>query len=526
MSDLVGTRAMVRLVLRRDRVRLPVWVLALVAVTGASASAVATAYPTQASVDAYGDSLGSSPSAIAMAGPPIALHTHAGVVIYETLFTVTVGIALMAIFLVARHTRAEEEEGRSELLRSACVGRHAAGLAVMVVALLASVLVGVGMALVEAAAGVPVGPAWLLGASVAALGTVFGAVTLVLAQVFSHARSARGAALAVLGAAFVLRAAGDVQDSWLVWLSPIGWSQATHPLGENRWWPLLVSGAGVALLLAVGVRMADHRDVGAGLVATRSGPPVAARWLAGPLGLAFVLQRGALAGWTAGVFVMAAMTGSLTREMQSLARDNPQLEEYFRSTGGSLIDSFFATMLVILSLLAAGFAVSSALQLRTEEAAGRVEPLLATGLTRVRWLLGGLGVTLGGTLLVQLAGGLGLGLSYGLVVGDLGQAVRFAGLSLVYAPAVLTLAALVVLLVGWLPSAARVSWLVLGFCFVVGWLGALLSLPEWVSRLSPLSHVPQVPVEALTPAAPAALLALVVALVSVGALGLRRRDIG
>jgi len=520
-----GTLGLVRLALRRDRLRLPLWVLAIVGITAASASAVATAYPDQQAIDAYADSLGDSPSAIALAGPPIALHTHAGVVVYETLFTVTVGVALMAIFLVNRHTRAEEEEGRTELLRATVLGRHAAGAAAMLVTLLASVLVGAGVTLAEAAADVPVEAALLLGASVAVLGVVFGAVTLCLAQAFSHGRSTLGAALAFLGVAFVLRAAGDVQDNGLVWLSPIGWSQATHPLGENRWWPLGVALVAVAALLVLAVALAERRDVGDGLIATRTGPPEAAAWLRGPVSLALVQQRGSIVGWSVGVFLLAAATGSLTREMQTLAEDNPTLEEAFRNTGGSLTDSFFATMLLVLALLAAGFAVSSALRTRAEEVSGRLEPLLATGLTRTRWLLGSLVVTLAGSLLVLVLSGLGLGLSYGLVVSDPGQALRFAGLSLVYAPPVLALAALAVLLVGWLPAAAKAAWAVLGFCFVVGWLGGLLQPPAWVSDLSPFGHMPQVPVESFTLAAPSWVALSVVLLVGAGVVGLRRRDV-
>jgi ABC-2 type transport system permease protein len=520
-----GTLGLLRLALRRDRLRLPVWVLAIVGLTAASASAVATAYPDQKAIDAYADSLGDSPSAIALAGPPIALHTHAGVVLYETLLTMTVGVALMAIFLVNRHTRAEEEEGRTELLRATVVGRHAPGASAMLMALLGSVLVGAGVALAVAAADVPLQASVLLGASVAVLGVVFGAVTLCLAQAFSHGRSTVGAALAFLGIAFVLRAAGDVQENGLVWLSPIGWSQATHPLGANRWWPLAVALVAVVVLLVVALVLADHRDVGNGLVATRPGPPVAAGWLRGPVSLAFVQQRGAIVGWSVGVFLLAAATGSLTREMQSLAADNPQLEEYLQSAGGSLTDSFFASMLMILALLAAGFAVSSALRTRGEEVSGRLEPLLATGLSRTRWLLGSLVVTVGGALAVLVLSGLGLGLSYGLVVSDAGQGLRLAGLSLVYAPSVLVLAAVAVLLVGWLPAVAKAAWAVLAFCFVIGWLGGLLRPPAWVVDLSPFSHMPQVPVEAFTLGAPSWAALSVVLLTGLGVVGLRRRDV-
>ena len=526
MIGLEGTSTLVRLALRRDRLRLPVWVLALVGITGASASAVATAYPNQRAIDAYADSLGSSPAAVAMAAPPVALHTHAGVVVYETVFTAMVGVSLMAIFLATRHTRAEEEEGRTELLRSTVVGRHAGSAAAMVVLTIASALVGAGVALVVIPAEFPVGPALLYGASVGVLGIAFGAITLVLAQVFGHARSVLGASLAVLGASFVIRGAGDVQESWLVWLSPVGWSQATHPLGDNRWWPLLVSMAAVAVLVVVAVRLAEHRDVGAGLLAPRNGPATAPRWLSGPVGLAFSLQRGAIVGWAAGVFVLGAVTGSLSREIETMTRENPTLAQYFAATGNSLTDSFFSTMILILALVAAGFAVSSALRLRAEESSGRLEPLLATGLTRTRWLLGSLLVTLAGTLTVLASAGFGLGLTYGIVISEPSQAVRLAGLQLVYAPAVLALAAVAVLLVGWRPSWAAASWAVLGFCFVLGWLGGLLDPPAWVRDLSPFTHTPAVPMDTLTFAGPTVITLSVVLLVALGAAGLRRRDIG
>ena len=526
MSGFEGTGALLRLVLRRDRLRLPVWVLALVGICAGTASAVTTAYPTQRAIDSYADSLGSSPSAVAMAGPPVALHTLAGVVIYETVFTTMVGVSLMAIFIVNRHTRAEEEEGRTELLRSVVVGRHAGAAAAMLVNTVASVLVGAGVAVSVVAATVPVEAAVLLGVAVAGLGVVFGAITLCLAQVYGHGRTAVGASLAVLGATFVLRAAGDVREDWLVWLSPIGWAQATHPVGENRWWPLLVSAAAALALLGVAVLLAGRRDVGSGMVAPRAGSPTAAGWLSGPVGLAFALQRYALLGWAGGVFVLAAASGSLSREMESLTEDNPQLADYFATSGGgSLTESFFATMLLILAIVVAGFTTSSALRLRAEETSGRLEPLLATGLTRTRWLLGSLVVTVAGTVLVLALAGFGLGLTYGFVVSDLSQAPRMAGLALLYAPAVLSLAGLAVVLVGWLPQLARLPWALLGYCFVVGWLGGLLRLPDWAAGLSPFEHIPDVPLAAAAPGPPLLLALVAVALVAAGLVGFRRRDV-
>lgn len=522
----MGTGALALLVLRRDRVRLPLWVLALVGLTYASAQAVGAAYPTQRAIDAYADSLGSSPSAIAMSGPPVALHTRAGVVANEVMFTAVVGIALLVLFLVVRHTRAEEEEGRAELLRSAEVGRHAGAAAAMAVALLASVVVGLGIAGAMASAEVPVPGALLFGASITALGAVFASIALCLAQVFTHARTTLGAGLAVLAAVYVLRAAGDVRGDWLVWLSPIGWSQATHAVGEARWWPLLVSAAAALILLAGAAVLAEHRDVGAGLYQSRPGPAVAARWLGGPISLAFRLHRGALLGWTGGMFLLAAMTGSLTREMQQMAEGNPQLQEYLRSSGSaSLTDSFFSSMFVILALMSAAYAVSSTLRLRAEETSGRLELLLATGLSRRRWMLSSLLVTGLGSVLVLAASGLGMGLAYGVVVSDPGQALRMAALALVYAPAVLSLAGVAALLVGCAPTWSKAAWGMLTLCFVLGWLGGLLNPPRWLEQLSPFAHTPLVPSQELGSGNLTALALLVVLLCIAGVTGFRRRDV-
>jgi len=206
--------------------------------------------------------------------------------------------------------------------------------------------------------------------------------------------------------------------------------------------------------------------------------------------------------------------------------NNPVFAEYFASTGASLVDSFFATALLIISLAGGAFAVASALRLRSEETAGRAELLLTTGLTRHRWLLGGLLVTALGSVAVVLAGGLGLGVAYALTVGDMSQVGRLVAASAVYVPAALLLGGLAALLMGWLPRAVAVAWGGLAFCFVIGWLGGLLQPPDWVSDLSPYSHVPQVPAEAVQAAPLVTLTALTVAAVALAVVGLRRRDIG
>ena len=527
MTRLAGTGALLRLAARRDRVRLTVWVLVLVGLTYFSGSAMADAFPTLATVQSYGRSVASSPALIAMTGPPLGLDTLAGIVVNKVALIGIVGVSLVAVLTVVRHTRAEEEEGRAETVRAAVVGRHAGSLAALLLAAVVSLLVGVGTAVALVGSQVPARSAWLFGAGTTALGLVMAAVALVAAQLFTHARAAAGVGVAVLGVGYVVRAVGDVRENGLVWLSPIGWVQATHVLGDERWWPLLVPVAATVLLVVLAVVLTERRDLGSGLVAARPGRPSASPVLAGPLVLSLRLQRGALVGWSTGVLLLAASMGSLAGEVADLAKGNPTLERYLRAGGAaSLADTFLASMLEIAVLLAGAFAVQSTLRLRTEETSGRLELLLATGLSRTRWLLGSLAATVLGAAVLVLAAGFGLGLAHGLVDGDASEPWRLAALALGYLPAAATLAALAVLLLGWLPRAGAVAWAALTGCFLLGWLGGLLEPPRWVTDLSPYEHVAGVPAEPFRAGPPLVTALVAVVLVAVGVVGLRRRDLG
>jgi ABC-2 type transport system permease protein len=140
-----------------------------------------------------------------------------------------------------------------------------------------------------------------LGLQFAAAGFMFAAVGAVTAQLTTGAGGARGIAVGVLGAAFLLRVAGDVSGQaggGLSWLSPIGWAHRIRPYGGERWWVLALPVALAVLLVVVAVALSARRDVGAGLLPPRSGP-AAAPGLRSPLALAWRLHRGLLAGWTA-----------------------------------------------------------------------------------------------------------------------------------------------------------------------------------------------------------------------------------
>ena len=151
---------------------------------------------------------------------------------------------------------------------------------------------------------------------------MFAGLAAVAAQVSQTTSAMYGMTGAAIGGAYLLRAAGDVGDGTLSWLSPIGWGQAMRPFAGERWWPLALSLVATAASVAGAVALRARRDEGAGLVAPRPGPASASPRLTSPLGLALRLQRGVLLGWSAGLFVSGLSIGLTGRDAESLVGDS------------------------------------------------------------------------------------------------------------------------------------------------------------------------------------------------------------
>ena len=183
----------------------------------------------------------------------------------------------MSMFFVGRHTRGEEQSGRSELIGAAPVGRSAPLTAALLVVTAAQVLLGVLVALTMIGFDQPAAGSLALGASLTGVGLVFAGVAAVAVQIGQTTSAASGMVGAAIGGAYLLRAAGDVGDGTLSWLSPIGWGQAMRPFAGERWWPLALSLAAAAALAGAAFALRARRDEGAGLVEPRPGPATARR---------------------------------------------------------------------------------------------------------------------------------------------------------------------------------------------------------------------------------------------------------
>jgi ABC-2 type transport system permease protein len=514
-------------------VRIGVWIVGIAAVALLSASSIKGIYPTQAELKAAAEVVEGNAAVIALNGPDQGIDTYGGRIMFEISTWTAVAVALMSAFMVGRNSRAEEESGRTELVRASVVGRHAPTTAALVIGAVMNVVVGLVLAVGLIGQDLAATGSWTFGVGVAVLGLFFAAVTLVLAQLSEHTRAVYGAVGALVAISYVLRAVGDIGGGTLSWLSPIGWMQATRPFAGERLWPLLIPLAGTVGMAALAFALESRRDIGSGLVPPRPGPPRATGLLAGPgrfalpAGFALRLQRASLIGWLIGLGLLGAAYGSVGQDVEDFVADNEAMSDIIaRGAGADLVDLYFSTMLLMLALIAGGFALQSTLRLRSEETAGRAEPLLATPVQRDRWAASHLLVAVVGSALVVLAAGLGMGLADAIVSGDPAQVPRLTGASVAQIPAVWVLVGVAAALFGWLPRAVAAAWAVLVACFLIGMLADLLELPTWVRNLSPYEHVPAVPAASWSLAPLASLVLIAAALVASGLAGFRRRDVG
>ncbi len=521
-----GWRLLLGVFLRRDRWQVLWWSLGVGILFLSQAVSVDGLYASQADFDRAARMMERNTAFIAMAGPARALNTTGGQVMWQAAAFGAVALGLMTMVLVARHTRMEEERGREELVRSTAIGRCASLAAAAATVLLAVVVVGTVTGLGLGAYGLGWADSVAVGVGLTLCGVFFTGTALVAAQLTSTTRGMYGIAGGVIAVAYALRAVGDVSSPALSWLSPIGWYQAMHPYSGLRWWPalFLVGGALLGMVLAVGLFL--RRDLGAGVLAARPGPPEAAPGLSSGFGLAWRLQRGSVLGWSVGLLLGGLAYGSIGDDAGDLIGDSAMAEDIFGATSGDLVDGFFAVSGVMLALIATGFALSSMGRPRGQEEDSHAELVLATGISRLRWLGGQVAVCVLGTLVVVTAAGAGLAGGYVLVTGDLGAFVRLTLPVLAQVVPVLVTVGVSLLLYGLAPRLQSATWLVLGLAVVVLMFGETFRMPAWLRGLSPYDHLALVPSEPfrIVPFVGLSAVALVLALV--GAFAFSRRDIG
>lgn len=522
------TGSLFMLQMRRDRWRIPLWIVGLVFFTLLVPLALADLYPSQQERDVMAETM-ENPAMTAMVGPGDLDHyTIGAMTAHQMLLLTAVVVGLMSILLVTRHTRTDEEAGRIELIRALPVGRlanlQATVLLLCVTNTILALVIGFGLYGLRIES-MDLEGSLLYGAALGATGMLFAGVAALFAQLAETPRGTAGLSIAVLLIAYLVRAVGDVSSEVLSWLSPLGWVTKTEVYANNQWWPLgLLLGATV-LLFAGAYSLYAVRDLESGFLPSRPGRRYASAFLQRPFGLAFRLQRTGMMAWAAGMLVIGLSYGSVFGDLETFFAGNEMLEQLLRSGEGySLTERFIPMLMLVMAILGTISPVMAMNKLYSEEKKGRIAPIVGSAVSRLRLMAGYVMIAaINGFVMLSLAA---VGLwSAGTAVMD--EPFAFGtiyGAALVYYPALLVMIGLAALLIGFVPRLHSVIWLYVLYSFVVVYLGELFQFPDWVGNLSPYGHIPELPVGEMN-AVPVVILSVsAIAVMVLGIIGYRRRD--
>jgi ABC-2 type transport system permease protein len=359
-------------ILKRDRLRLPIWLLSLLVITILTASAFTDLYGTDQERRSIAETM-KNPAMTAMVGQGYGLdnYTAGPMMAHQMLLFTAIVVAIMSILLVTRHTRYDEVEGRVELIRSLPLGRLAnitATLVVMTVTnIILALLIGFGLFALGIES-MDLNGSLLYGSSLGTTGIMFTVITLLFAQLSGNSRGTIGLSFTVLGVSYLVRAAGDVSNDTLSWFSPLGWILGTEVYVTNYWWPILLA-LGFSIGIAViALSLNAIRDLGPGLLPANPGKKHASRFLTSPFGLAFRLQRTGIIAWAIGMFILGVSYGSVLGDLESFFSSNEMMAEILPPVEGFTLTEQFLTMLMaIISMLCTIPPIMFLLKLKGEE---------------------------------------------------------------------------------------------------------------------------------------------------------------
>jgi ABC-2 type transport system permease protein len=489
-----GALALTRFSLRRSRILVLAWTGVLVLVCYASAAATEGLYATTADRVDAARAINGSPALVALYGPILDSHSLGELAMTKMTVTYATFVMALAVVLVRRHTRVEEESGRAELLGGLALAQSAPLVSAVLLGAVASVLVSVLAAASDIAGGLPVAGSLWFGTSWLGLGLVGTGIAAVCAQLSASARTCGAAAAGVIATLFVLRAVGDTTSAgWLSWLSPLGWSTRLRAWSHPRGWVLLLDLAVAVSLVALALVLRRNRDLGSGLVAERPGPATGSPRLTDALSLNLKVHTTSLAVWTVACAVLGALMAAIVPNVGSML-DSAGAREMFERLGGigALQETLVAAFASVGAVIISGFAASVVAHGGGEEHDGRTEEVLATATERSTAFWAVALVAIGGVSMLLAV--TGVAMAVGAAGSQVSPGQTFAA-ALAQLPAAWVVAALALLGLSWASRYAVVGWALIVAFFVVGPLAELLDLPRWVAGLSPYSHVPKVPAE-------------------------------
>ena len=476
-----------------------------------------------------------------LAGKPVNVDSLGGYVNYKygTFFPLIV--SLWSILALSGTLAAESRRGSMEFLAATGISRrriaaekvaaHLLALTIACVVLFLSLLLVDGAFArlpqddisVEMAAGYSI---WLGLLSVAA-----GSMAFAIAQFLG-----RGAAVGIAGAfmfagffinGYQVAIPGLAPAANLTWF---GWTTNHIPLAKEFDWPsLLPVLVVIVVFLVIGVEAFVRRDLGSTSAIPLPSLPRALTGANGPTGRATSEQLPTSVSWGIGLGLFGlVLAGSGTSFIEALNKAPDflrLLQTVFPGADVASTGGFLQLVFVEFGLVLAGLAAATLVgRWASDETSGRLEMVLATPLSRARWVVSGWLGTLLSIIVVTVFTAIGIAIGAAITGGDIVTPVLGALVIGIYAAGLAGVGFAVGGIFG-TPAAAPVVAIVTVVTWFFQIVAPALDFPDVIQDLALSGHFGQPMLGHWDPVGIVACTALAIAGVALGAWGLQRRDL-
>ncbi len=529
-----NTATLLRLNLRRNWLKITLWLVGVVGLMAGAAAKFNGLYGTEKTMASIITTL-KTPAMVSLLGPFTAAKPYTVANIYAAEMMVFMGlfVAMMNIYFAVHATRADEDSGVAEMIRAHASGRNAsltaAFLQLLLINLTAGILEALGLQ-VSGMTGMNVAGNWLFGLGLAAFGMMFGSFSLCFAQIADNSRGATIMSYTWLGLLFIARMVTDIQAPDTTWYTGYGWIEKLDIYGHNNWLPVGLMVITTVAVTAVTIWIAATRDVGAGRLPQRSGRRNASRWLRGPLALIARLERTSTIIWLIGLLILGATYGSIFGTAGNLLNSNPTMAKLIgtaatHAANRTIVLAFTNKLAVIFVILATIPGLITLLRLNTDERKGYFEQLHARSVSRLRLFTSVAGYGLVIAIAAFFCGMLGMILAGNASMPAAPSFAHFMRAFWGYAPAIIVTYGVAALLVGLLPRWQNVAWLLPAYGFFSLYLGSLMDFPNWATKLTPYGWVNNVPTKAVAWPTAGWMVAVGAVLIVCGFYAYARRDL-
>jgi len=489
-----------KFILKRDWVRILIWIASLIIIEVVVAQAITEMYPTQVDRETF-KLVMDNPVMVAMFGQAYGYDNYTFGAMWAHMMYLWMGliVGVMAIILVTKHLRSEEEEGRYEIIRSLPVGRDAYLLATILlmgaVLLIFTILKAISMAALGIESLDLAGSInYSLGLGL--IGMFFIGLAAVISQLYQSNRSTMGLGFGMLMVFYLLFAVGAVSIPFLKWLSPLQYMLESQAYVNNVYWPFIILLGLTIGLVVLALYLSSIRDLDAGFVKEKQGKKAIAKYAKRPLGFALRIQSSMIIYWALTLFVLGASYGSIFGDLENFLGNNDLLQQLLPPIPGvPLATQFMGMIMIVMGIAACIPVVMIANKLANEEKKNRMETIMSHSVPKWEMIVSYAFLAFVSGIVMLFVSATGLYLASSSVMDDPIPFGTMIQAIMVYIPSMILLIGMSVLVSGLTSSKSWIVTLYLGISFFFVYIGQLVNIGEFFLKLTPFSYVPRLPVE-------------------------------